>query len=867
MGNLKSAVIAGAGLGVLVFALAGPSTATTAGQDTTSSSISDPGYTWDNVAVTGGGYVPAIIFNPSEKGLAYARTDVGGAYRLDPVNDEWIPLLDHIGWDQWGHSGVLSLATDPVEPNRVYVAVGSYTTSWDPGMGAIKRSDDYGRTWRTTDLPFKVGGNMPGRGIGERLVVDPNDNSVLYYGAEQGQGLWRSADFGESWQQVEQFPNLGHFAPDPNSEWEVDTAELGVLWTAFDPSSGAQGSGSQTLITAVADLDNPLYRSDDAGETWYRIPDAPTGYLAHHFAIDPELGRMYVTFSDTAGPYDGSDGAVWHYDIETGEWTDITPTANPLGNSFGYSGLAMDATNPQTLVVATQVQWWPDNLLYRTTDGGETWDPIWDYDYTSGDAAIATRYDQDISASPWLTFGAEPVAPAPWTEPSPKLGWMMTSVAIDPFDPDHAMYGTGATIYRTHNLTDWSVENKVHLEVGAQGIEETSVQSLAAPPVDGVGLLSAMYDVGGFVHHDIDTSPEILTSPYFGDATSVDYAEQAPQVFVRAGTDNGQARLGISRDAGNSWYASAPVDDADGPGTVAVSADGSTLLWAPDSAAAHVSTDDGATWRAVVGLPSGTRVAADRVDPETFYAVGSGVLFVSHDGGATFVNSGAEGLPDDSNVRLAATPGHRGHLWIAGGTEEGGPYGMWRSTDAGETVHQVDSLGRADTIGFGLNAEGFADYPALYSSAVLDGVRGIYRSLDEGASWHRINDDEHQWAWTGADITGDLREFGLVYIATNGRGIVRGTTEVVPEPEPAPTLTVEPTASPEPTQPIETAAPTEPGPTSSGSSAAGGPASGASSGGDSLASTGTSPASLLAIGAGVVTLGAGTLALRRRLSA
>ena len=38
---------------------------------------------------------------------------------------------------------------------------------------------------------FQLGGNMPGRGLGERLAIDPKLPSVLYFGARSGHGLWR----------------------------------------------------------------------------------------------------------------------------------------------------------------------------------------------------------------------------------------------------------------------------------------------------------------------------------------------------------------------------------------------------------------------------------------------------------------------------------------------------------------------------------------------------------------------------------------------------------------------------------------------------------------------------------------------------
>jgi xyloglucan-specific exo-beta-1,4-glucanase len=54
------------------------------------------------------------------------------------------------------------------------------------------------------------------------------------------------------------------------------------------------------------------------------------------------------------------------------------------------------------------------------------------------------------------------------------------------------------------------------------------------------------------------------------------------------------------------------------------------------------------------------------------------------------------------------------------------------------------------------------------------GVRGIFRSDDKGRTWTRVNDDDHQYAWTGAAITGDPRVYGRVYVATNGRGVIVG---------------------------------------------------------------------------------------------
>lgn len=63
---------------------------------------------------------------------------------------------------------------------------------------------------------------MPGRGMGERLAVDPNNGSILFMGARSGNGLYKSTDYGSTWTKVTSFPNPGrqtcsklHFWVDP----------------------------------------------------------------------------------------------------------------------------------------------------------------------------------------------------------------------------------------------------------------------------------------------------------------------------------------------------------------------------------------------------------------------------------------------------------------------------------------------------------------------------------------------------------------------------------------------------------------------------------------------------------------------------
>ena len=80
--------------------------------------------------------------------LVYARTDIGGLYRSTDGGNTWVPLLDWVGWDNWGCSGVGAVAVDPQNAGTVYAAVGGYTNAWDPNNGAIIKSTDQGATWQ-----------------------------------------------------------------------------------------------------------------------------------------------------------------------------------------------------------------------------------------------------------------------------------------------------------------------------------------------------------------------------------------------------------------------------------------------------------------------------------------------------------------------------------------------------------------------------------------------------------------------------------------------------------------------------------------------------------------------------------------------
>lgn len=731
-------------------------------------------HVWKNVQIQGGGFVPGIIFNQSQPNLIYARTDIGGAYRWNQSTLSWIPLNDDVGPAHWGTLGCVSIATDPVEPNKVYLATGMYTNGWDPNNGAILRSIDQGATWARTNLPFTMGGNMPGRGMGERLVIDPNKNSILYLGAPSGNGLWKSTDSGVTWSKVTSFPNGGNYVEKPGDAYAGITA--GVTWIVFDPRTGSSGNATQTIYVGVADLQASVYRSIDGGASWSLVPGEPTGLMAHHAVLDHVNGFLYLSYNNNAGPYDGSLGDVWKLTTADGTWTRISPVPSTDPNCyFGYGGLAIDRQNPSTLMVSALNSWWPDGILWRSIDGGATWSKAWDW---TRYPAYSTRYTMDISSCPWLQLPPDPIPrggrPGPEL-PNPGVGWMMESLEIDPFNSNRVMWGTGATIYGSNNLTTWDVSStsKITIQPMAKGIEETAVLDLVSPP-SGAPLLSILGDIGGFVHNDVTVVPTTCWTPIAGTNRSIDFAELNPAYVARVGDGdnaNGEYNFALSTNGGVTWTGAVaqPAGTQAGTSTVAVSATGGgRIVWSPAGTGVYYTTNGGTTktsWKASSGVPAGAQVRSDRVNGTKFYAFLNGSFYASTNGGQTFAATAATGLP--AYAQFKAVPGREGDIWLAGSG------GLWHSADGGASFVKLANVESSASLGYGKAAPG-QSYPALFIGGQIDGVTGIFRSDDAGGSWVRINDDQHQYGVLPVTITGDPRTYGRVYFGTNGRGIIYG---------------------------------------------------------------------------------------------
>ena len=415
---LRRELIKGAGL----LALAG-----TRAFAASPSAVQQGPYEWKSVPFGAGGFIDGFVFHPREAGLLYARTDIGGAYRFDPSSKSWLPLLDHLSKADADLMGVLSLAVDPNDADRLYAACGLYLGDW-VRKAALLSSTDRGASWQIHELGIKLAGNGDGRSSGERLQVDPAHGDILLLGTSQD-GLMKSTDRGRTFSRLS-------FAP------------RHVSLVLFDPKSRSFYVGSH---------DKPgLYVSHDGGASFSREPGTPQ--QAPQRAVFAPDGSLYVTFalgdSNVAcNPGQAKSGSVWKRDPK-GRWSDITPVKPGSGKAgFGYSGLDVDRQHPGRIVVSTIERWIGGDEIFVSSDDGKQWTPL------------GARSKHDARAYPWL---------AAYMRGEDKMGHWIADVKIDPFNGERAIYGTGYGLWMTQNLGVAQKGSVVNWDFAVANFEETA---------------------------------------------------------------------------------------------------------------------------------------------------------------------------------------------------------------------------------------------------------------------------------------------------------------------------------------------------------------------------------------------------------
>ncbi|MCE5300010.1 MAG: hypothetical protein LLG37_03930 [Spirochaetia bacterium] len=694
----------------------------------------DASAAWKSVVVPAGGAIQDTVFSRAEQGLIYIRTDMGGAYRKDNNNSEWIPLTDWI--DDWNLYGVESIAPDPVNANIVYAALGQ---TYAGTNGALIASNDRGNTWEQYPLPFMCGANNSGNYAGERLAIDPNLRTTLYFGSRLN-GLWKSTDSGAAWSQVASFPVNG------------DSGN-GLSYVIFDKNSGTTGNPTQTIyvgVQAVGSGNSNLYRSTNGGTTWSLISGGPSGMSTPQASLGTD-GNLWLVYNNAnVGP---TTGQIWKLNTNTLVWNNISPAAGPGAGAGGYAGISVDDRNAQHAVVSTTGWWGGTDKCFQTTNGGTAW-------------TIIANTQNSWNSGPYPNYN---INGATWTRFCSIYdggAWLISCVQIDPFNSNNAVYSTGGGIWTTTNVLAASQPQGITWTFTDYGIEQTAVIFLL-PSYKGGVFFSCLGDISGMRYTNLDApAPNKYCSPHVGNNLCLDFAENNVNVVARVGQSGAVASdTAFSSDNGQNWAAGSTAP----PGystsnqmrSCAVAANGSRVLVCPNAGYGNpaYTTNSGSSWTTCNGLPSGSDLASDRVNSSVFFATNGNNLYLSTDGGANFSvvnNFSGNGAP-------RPVFGLTGEVWVATGN------GLYRFTNNGSTKTTISNVPGANSVGFGKAASG-KSHPAVYLSGTVGGQRGFFRCDDGvGTSWLRINDNAHQYGYAGW-CGGDQEVYGRMYIGTNGRG-------------------------------------------------------------------------------------------------
>jgi len=215
--------------------------------------------------------------------------------------------------------------------------------------------------------PLKWRSIGPFRGGRSNTATGVVGDITTYYMGTTGGGLWKTTDMGITWNNI--------------SDGFFGTGSVGaVAVSESDPNIVYVGMGEHAVRGVMTHHGDGVYKSTDAGKTWKKIGLEGTQHISR-IAIHPHnpdivfvaaQGPLYSK-SPERGIYKSTDGGKsWDKVLYVDEQT-------------GCVELSLDMNNPTILYAAMwehgRLPWkvisgGPGSGLYKSTDGGETWEPM-----------------------------------------------------------------------------------------------------------------------------------------------------------------------------------------------------------------------------------------------------------------------------------------------------------------------------------------------------------------------------------------------------------------------------------------------------------------------------------------------------------
>lgn len=305
---------------------------------------------WRMIGPHRGGRTVGAVGVPQQPNVFYIGVNDGGVWKTNDYGRTWNPIFD----DQTTGS-IGDVVVAPSNPNVVYVGTGEGLQRPDLAVGnGVYKSTDAGKTW--TNIGLKDGQQIGG------LAIDPKDENRLFvavlghpYGPNTERGVYRTTDGGKSWERVlYKDENTGaiQVTIDPNNGKIV----YADLWESrLAPWEDGQWKGKES----------GLFKSTDGGTTWRKLtkglPGENEGLGRIGFCIAPSnSNRMYAT-ADAA-----KNGGVYRSDDAGESWYLVDSDWRLWGRGDDFAEVKVDPFNPDIVYSANIVVW-------KSIDGGKTW--------------------------------------------------------------------------------------------------------------------------------------------------------------------------------------------------------------------------------------------------------------------------------------------------------------------------------------------------------------------------------------------------------------------------------------------------------------------------------------------------------------
>ncbi len=689
-------------------------------------------YEWENVNIGGGGYAVDLQTHPNAPDLKYLSNDVGGLFKWNAQNEKWVSVRDKVHPEESNLIGCDGFSLDKNNPNIIYGCFGKYSCY----EGGIFKSVDYGENWEELySTPF--GSNQERHRVQGNIIVDPNNSNVIYCGTRT-EGLLISTNGGENWSKIESVP-LGHIGDESECYWN-DPA-LGIRSIVIDPNETIASSSSKIYV-AVFGLG--IYFSGDAGQTFSLLENSPA-----------DVNRMAVFDS---GLICTSDNGVFKY--HNNSWSNISPSNAVIPI---FNGISIDPQNENNLLCATGNQTFFQEI-FRSTDGGLSWIKL--------DPQSNSTFQQNVPWFPNLFFQAA-----------------ISFVHFDQLQSNKAYFGDWTSVWETNDI--WADE--VIWEQKNFGYEVGVNLALCTPP-SGPSLYTGFADILGFKHEDVTQYP---TSRLYStsECTSIDYQEDQPANIagiISLDWEGQDTKIMTSVDNGTTVVLHDPPTGAVNGKIAVAKNDPLNMVYLPAKSQPYFTINGGETWEQSSGISNNEIIAttsifqydepliADKTNDNSFFVYDrfEGILYFSSNGGMDFVKLNEDNpLPPSPwafcNVQKSWTETTANDLWVSIGY-----LGLWHSTDGGVSFSKIDFLGGA--ILSALGKEIHDANPTVYAYGWDQNEDwGIFRSIDNGTTWNRINDENSMIGNRPSVFAADRQIAGRVYVGTNGRGVFYGE-EAVP---------------------------------------------------------------------------------------